>query len=1093
MSRLLYFLVFIETKILADSTGNLSTKELATRFLDETERPLWSWNKSWTEINSWQAFSDWSSNIPSWPSGTVPLHFLDYGVHVVSIYPKRIGGNQVTPRQEMIILGGVQANLAPRRLDEVWIYLPDINAWRMVKTRPNPPTRYSATIVTICSKYLILIGGENESTLLHDVWIFDSQQQLWLEVVQIDEKLSPFFESTKSPEVTAIQLADSNTSCRCKESVLFLPKSSWKFTWQLTCINETKVYRWQRLAFNWKEDIHPINMMSDSEVASSPPTKIHLLDFMGLWQYTTEKNTWELLGIDPIGIATLYVTKNGKSILTADHYIRFDIIAKSAYVYSFTDKRWVIKVHLGGIDFTLNPSPFVCNNRIFLVAIGDSSPNVAIGDSSPIVIMELKVEDVWTWHTIRDPEVSPPKIGPKQLGVFAIADVHMISGHIYFVLSSHHIIQEFWKLNLDDMKWVKQALFHNLSFTNIATAHAATILGSTGFVVCESQYIRGILVPVLRVSSYSTHARQWIRYGCAQKLTEQPVVRYSTSVVSLNASSLLLFAGKQYEKFYGRKKFVKPKLLNDTWILSMPNPDSNSRFVRWTLVNNYVPPLARERHSMVFIQNQVFLYGGADQHGQCINDLWKFNITTAQWSQIVTIGRGPEPSPATLCYSTAAAVGGHMIIVIRCPNEVKADCSPVGLQIWMFITQSARWTFLSHNEVYGRDWSYFVFHWRSRLVIFDTSKINLLISLLGCPPGFQSTNISDVHTPCEQCPYGSYSHKGQFHCQDCPNGVTTLEPGATGITQCSVCTDGYCQYGWCVIIQVERIPQPSCQCSFGFTGSLCQYPTYYLVMLGVIIFTALAVVGITVPYRLWKKKRQREEALDNHVRQFNSVWQIKQDEIVMRDRVGKGGYGEVYQAEYRDMTVAMKILSLPADESMQDDFEREVKFMQTIRHPNIVMFIGAGRLQADGSPFIIAEFMHRGSVRDLLDDHSQQLNLQTIKRIAVDVANGMNFLHSLLPPRIHCDLKSDNLLISQSWVVKVADFGLGRQLIAQRNTTSRKISNRRRRMRCDTLSLLLIQVGDEFSQMAVGAARWRAPEISRHDLEQLNTSADIYR
>ena len=107
----------------------------------------------------------------------------------------------------------------------------------------------------------------------------------------------------------------------------------------------------------------------------------------------------------------------------------------------------------------------------------------------------------------------------------------------------------------------------------------------------------------------------------------------------------------------------------------------------------------------------------------------------------------------------------------------------------------------------------------------------------------------------------------------------------------------------------------------------------------------MVVVGIAVPYRLWKKKRQREEALDNHVRQFNSVWQIKQDEIVMRDRVGKGGYGEVYQAEYRDMTVAMKILSLPADESMQDDFEREVKFMQTIRHPNIVMLISAGRLQ----------------------------------------------------------------------------------------------------------------------------------------------------
>ena len=134
-----------------------------------------------------------------------------------------------------------------------------------------------------------------------------------------------------------------------------------------------------------------------------------------------------------------------------------------------------------------------------------------------------------------------------------------------------------------------------------------------------------------------------------------------------------------------RKWFVKSKLLDDTWILSMPDPDSNSRFVRWTLVNNYVRPLARERHSMAFIQNKVSLYGDADRRGQCINDVWKYIITSAQWSPIVTVGQGPEPSPNTLCYSTAAVLGSHMIIVIRCPHDEKAYCSPVGLQIWMFM------------------------------------------------------------------------------------------------------------------------------------------------------------------------------------------------------------------------------------------------------------------------------------------------------------------------------------------------------------------------------------------------------------------------
>ena len=74
----------------------------------------------------------------------------------------------------MVILRGARAIVAPRLL----IYSQDINAWRIVKTRHNPPPRYSATVATICSKYVILIGGENESSLLHDVWIFNNQQEL---------------------------------------------------------------------------------------------------------------------------------------------------------------------------------------------------------------------------------------------------------------------------------------------------------------------------------------------------------------------------------------------------------------------------------------------------------------------------------------------------------------------------------------------------------------------------------------------------------------------------------------------------------------------------------------------------------------------------------------------------------------------------------------------------------------------------------------------------------------------------------------------------------------------------------------------------
>ena len=48
--------------------------------------------------------------------------------------------------------------------------------------------------------------------------------------------------------------------------------------------------------------------------------------------------------------------------------------------------------------------------------------------------------------------------------------------------------------------------------------------------------------------------------------------------------------------------------------------------------------------------------------------------------------------------------------------------------------------------------------------------------------------------------------------------------------------------------------------------------------------------------------------------------------------------------------------------------------MQTVRHPNIVLFLGGGQIQ-DDCPFVVAEFVERGILRVLLDDASQVLSI----------------------------------------------------------------------------------------------------------------------
>ncbi|KAL6765839.1 kinase-like domain-containing protein, partial [Haematococcus lacustris] len=116
-------------------------------------------------------------------------------------------------------------------------------------------------------------------------------------------------------------------------------------------------------------------------------------------------------------------------------------------------------------------------------------------------------------------------------------------------------------------------------------------------------------------------------------------------------------------------------------------------------------------------------------------------------------------------------------------------------------------------------------------------------------------------------------------------------------------------------------------------------------------------------------------------------------------------------------------------------FEREIEIMATIRHPNVVTFIGA--CHTPPNVCLVTEFCARGSLDHLL--HKSGLSLDLVKRVEfiIDIARGMSCLHSQRPPIVHRDLKPANLLVSARFEVKVADFGLSRikdhaQLISSR-------------------------------------------------------------
>eukprot|EP01120_Amphizonella_sp_Union-15-10_P007506 TRINITY_DN2538_c0_g1_i1.p1 TRINITY_DN2538_c0_g1~~TRINITY_DN2538_c0_g1_i1.p1 ORF type:complete len:499 (-),score=110.21 TRINITY_DN2538_c0_g1_i1:204-1700(-) len=149
--------------------------------------------------------------------------------------------------------------------------------------------------------------------------------------------------------------------------------------------------------------------------------------------------------------------------------------------------------------------------------------------------------------------------------------------------------------------------------------------------------------------------------------------------------------------------------------------------------------------------------------------------------------------------------------------------------------------------------------------------------------------------------------------------------------------------------------------------------------------------------------------------------EIHPSEIQRLNEIGRGSFGSVIRGKCRGKDVAIKVLHKPiTDEKTLTAFKKEVAIMSTIFHPNICLFMGACTMP--GCFFIVSEYLPKGDLSKLLRE--VDLNLYTKMRMAKDAALGVNWLHCSNPVFIHRDLKCSNLLVDESFRVKVCDFGL---------------------------------------------------------------------
>lgn len=155
----------------------------------------------------------------------------------------------------------------------------------------------------------------------------------------------------------------------------------------------------------------------------------------------------------------------------------------------------------------------------------------------------------------------------------------------------------------------------------------------------------------------------------------------------------------------------------------------------------------------------------------------------------------------------------------------------------------------------------------------------------------------------------------------------------------------------------------------------------------------------------------------------NFEWEIPFSELTFGPRIGRGGYGEVYRGVWGGTEVAIKMLFTDnMSAKLISDLRNEVELLCKLRHPNIVLFMGA--CTEPETPCIVTEYLGRGSLANILLDESVDMDWGLRLQIGIDCARGMAYLHSRNPVIIHRDLKTDNLLVDDNWQVKVADFGL---------------------------------------------------------------------